>query len=321
MKIFFGLLLLMVSLNGCDDGDLILETIDFDDATTQSCSTNNILYRLNEKEALLLEIEKSVFKNEPTPIGKPIEITISSTNRVLYRFYNGKVATDNICETIPPATPIVVDQWTATGGTIQIFTTAIKTTNATTNSTKITGYNHNIIFKNITFSRANGTQVYEIFSFGNYVIADTKTTIPFTFDETLEKCTANTPNLLYNYNSNEALTLNIDPSLLINEVTPLNAPRIGVLSDSSNVLKYRLYAGLLPIGYFCNSTIPTTPTVDQEWSAVAGITNTSGVIEVTTTTSGTGYKHTIVLKKVTLQKGTNDFYLGDSFVYGEIVTN
>ena len=319
MKIFFGLLLLMVSLNGCDDGDLILETIDFDDATTQSCSTNNILYRLNEKEALLLEIPKSVFKNEPTPVGEPIEITISSTNRVLYRFYNGKVATDNICETIPPATPNVVDQWTATGGTIQIFTTAIKTTNATTNSTKITGYNHNIIFKNITFSKTNGTQVYEIFSFGNYIT--TGATIPFTFDETIEKCTANTPNLLYNYNSNEALTLNIDPSLLANEITPLNTPRIGVLSDSNNVLKYRLYAGLLTAGYFCNSSIPTTPIVDQEWSAVAGIANTSGIIEVTTTTSGTGYKHTIVLKKVTLKKGTNDFYLGDSFVYGEIVTN
>ena len=319
MKRFFGLLLLLVSLNGCDDGDLILETINFDDATTQSCSTNNVLYRLNEKEALIIEIPKSVFTSEPTPVGEPTEITISSTNRVLYRFYNGKVATDNICETIPPATPNVVDQWTATGGTIQIFTTAIKTTNATTNSTKITGYNHNIIFKNITFSKTNGTQVYEIFSFGNYIT--TGATIPFTFDETIEKCTANTPNLLYNYNSNEALTLNIDPSLLANEITPLNTPRIGVLSDSNNVLKYRLYAGLLTAGYFCNSSIPTTPIVDQEWSAVAGIANTSGIIEVTTTTSGTGYKHTIVLKKVTLKKGTNDFYLGDSFVYGEIVTN
>lgn len=320
MKRFFGLLLLLVSLNGCDDGDLILETINFDDATTQSCSTNNVLYRLNEKEALLLEIQKSFFKNEPTPVGKPIEIAVGDDNRVFYRFYNGKVTTDNICETIPPATPSVIDQWTATGGTIQIFTTAIKATNTTTNSTKITGYNHNIIFKNITFSKTNGiAQRYDNFTFGNYVISITS--LPFNFDETLEKCTANTPNLLYKYNSNEALTLNIAPSLLVNEVTPLNAPRIGLLSDSNNVLKYRLYSGLLPTSYFCNSTIPTTPIIDQEWSAVSGIANTNGIIEVTTTTNGTGYKHTIVLKKVTLKKGNNDFYLGDSFIYGDVLTN
>lgn len=318
MKRFFGLLLLVLSLNGCDDGDLILETIDFDDATTLSCSTNNVLYRLNEKEALLLEIPKSIFQNEPTPVNEPIEISIGGDNRVIYRFYNGVVATDNICETIPPATPSVVDQWTATGGTIQIYTTSVKTTNTTTNSTKITGYNHNIVFKNITFSKTNGTQVYENFTFGNYVT--TITSLPFNFDQTIEKCEVNTPNLIYNYNSNEALTLEIDPSLLKNEDTPLNSPRTGLLSDSNNILKYRFYNGLLTAGYFCNSSLPSTPIIDQEWNAVAGVAVTSGIIEVTTTTNSPGFKHTIVLKKVTFKKGSNDFYLGDSFIYGEILT-
>lgn len=319
MKRFFGLLLLVLSLNGCDDGDLILETIDFNDATTQSCSTNNVLYRLNEKEALLLEIPKTIFKNEPTPADEPIEVSIGGDNRVIYRFYNGVVATDNICETIPPATPNVVDQWTAAGGTIQIYTSAVKTTNTTTNSTKITGYNHNIVFKNITFSKTNGTQVYENFTFGNYVT--TITSLPFNFDQTLEKCETNTPNLLYNFNSNEALTLEIDPSLLENNSTPLNSPRTGLLSDSNNILKYRFYNGLLTAGYFCNSSLPSTPIIDQEWNAVSGVAVTSGIIEVTTTTNSPGFKHTIVLKKVTLKKGNNDFYLGDSFIYGEILTD
>jgi hypothetical protein len=319
MKRFLGLLVLVLLLNGCDDGDLILENIDFEDATTQSCSANNILYRLNEKEALLLEIDKTLFKNEPTPTGKPIEITIGQNNRVIYRFYNGLVSSDNICETIPPATPNVVDQWTATGGTIQIYTTAVKTTNTTTNSTKITGYNHNIIFKNITFSKTNGTQVYENFSFGNFT--STITPLPFNFNQPIEKCIVNTPNLIYTFNGSEALTLEIDPSLLANEITPLNSPRTGLLSESNNILKYRLYSGLLTIGYFCNSTIPSTPIIDQEWNAVSGVTNTSGIIEVTTTTSGSGFKHTITLKKVTLKKGNNDFYLGDSYNFGEILTN
>jgi hypothetical protein len=319
MKRIVGLLILVLLLNGCDDGNLVLETINFEDATTQSCSTNNILYKLKEKEALLLEIPTSSFTNEPTEIGTPAEITIGGSNRVVYRFYNGTVAANNICETIPPATPSVTDQWTATGGTIQITTTAIKTSNTTDNSTKITGYNHNIVFKNITFAKANGTQVYETFPFGDYVT--TATSLPFGFDKTIERCAVNTLNLLYNYTSSEALTLNIDPSLIINAVTPLNAPRTGLIGSSTNILTYRLYAGLVTGSYFCNTTIPSTPVVSQEWNAIAGVSGISGIIEVTTTTSGTAFKHTIVIKKATLKKGNSDFSLGDNYIYGDLLTN
>lgn len=319
MKRIVGLLVLLLLLNGCDDGNLVLETINFEDAITQSCSTNNILYKLKEKEALLLEIPTSSFTNEPTEIGTPTEITIGGSNRVVYRFYNGTVAANNICETIPPATPSVTDQWTATGGTIQIITTAIKTTNTTDNSTRISGYNHNIVFKNITFTKANGTQVYETFPFGDYLT--TTTSLPFGFDETTERCTANTPNLLYNYTGSEALTLDIDPSLIDNNVTPLNSPRTGILGTTTNKLTYRLYAGLIPTSYFCNTSIPTTPAISQEWNAIAGVSGISGIVEITTTTNGTGFKHTIVLKKATLKKGNSDFSLGDSYIYGDLLTN
>ena len=319
MKRIVGLLALLLLLNGCDDGNLVLETINFEDAITQSCSTNNILYKLKEKEALLLEIPTSSFTNEPTEIGTPTEITIGGSNRMVYRFYNGTVAANNICETIPPATPSVTDQWTATGGTIQIITTAIKTTNTTDNSTRISGYNHNIVFKNITFTKANGTQVYETFPFGDYVT--TTTSLPFGFDETTERCTANTPNLLYNYTGSEALTLDIDPSLIDNNVTPLNSPRTGILGTTTNKLTYRLYAGLIPTSYFCNTSIPTTPDISQEWNAIAGVSGISGIVEVTTTTNGTGFKHTIALKKATLKKGNSDFSLGDSYIYGDLLTN
>lgn len=319
MKRIVGLLVLLLLLNGCDDGNLVLETINFEDAITQSCSTNNILYKLKEKEALLLEIPTSSFTNEPTEIGTPTEITIGGSNRVVYRFYNGTVAANNICETIPPATPSVTDQWTATGGTIQIITTAIKTTNTTDNSTRISGYNHNIVFKNVTFTKANGTQVYETFPFGDYLT--TTTSLPFGFDETTERCTSNTPNLLYNYSGSEALTLDIDPSLIDNTVTPLNSPRTGILGTTTNKLTYRLYAGLIPTSYFCNTSIPTTPAISQEWNAIAGVSGISGIVEITTTTNGTGFKHTIVLKKATLKKGNSDFSLGDSYIYGDLLTN
>ena len=317
MKRFLGLLICVVAFNSCDDGDLILEDINFDDVSTQSCSTNDILYKLKEKEALLLEISKSVFVNEPTVPGTPTVIDIeNSTNQVVYRFYNGTIATENICNTIPPALPNVSDQWTASSGKIEIITTTIKTTDATNNSTRITGYNHNITFKNITFDKATGPQTYETFPFGDYITPPTNT-LPFAFEQVVKQCA--TSKQLYNRTSSEALTIdNIDPALIVNTETPLNTPRTAIIGSINNKLTYRLYSnGVLTDDYFCNSTVPVLPSISEEWNALSG-----GIIEVTTIKNGTtAYKHTIVLKNVVLKKGNSDFKLGDSFPYGDLITS
>ncbi len=312
MKRVVSLLVFALLLNGCDDGDLIQEDISFEDVATQNCTTNNIIYKLKDTEALILEVVGFTFPTET----KSQELDISASNRVLYRFYNGAVTSSTICETIPPATPIVVDQWTTSGGKIVINTTAVKTTNTTDNSTKITGYNHNITFKNITFVKSNGTQVYETFPFGDYVISATP--LPFAFNKTLEQCSSSKQ--LYDYNSSEALILDIDPTLIVNEATPLNAPRAGLISNTKNKLTYRLFSGLLTGAYFCNTTFPATPAVSEEWIAVAGVANESGIVEVTTTTLGTGFKHTVVLKKAKMKKGSSDFILGENYIYGELLT-
>ena len=319
MKRVVSLLFFALLLNGCDDGDLIQEDINFEDVATQSCSTNDILYKLKDKESLILEIPKTsfTFPTEPSLVGEPTIIDISTTNRLVYRFYNGTVSSDNICETIPPATPLVTDQWTAaTGGKIQIFTTAVKTVSATDNSTKITGYNHNIVFKNVTFTKSNGTSLRrETFPFGDYKITLT-TPLPSTFNKTLKQCP--TSKQISDHTSSEALTLDIDANLL--STTLLNTPKTGLISDTTNKLTYRIYSGLLTDDYFCTTPVPATPTISQEWNAVAGVSNVSGIVEVTTTTNGTGFKHTIVLKKVTMKKGTNDFSFGDNYLYGELLT-
>lgn len=318
MKRFLGLLICVVAFNSCDDGNLILEDINFEDVDTQSCSTNDILYKLKEKEALLLEIPKSVFVNEPTVPGTPTLIDIdNTTNQVVYRFYNGTIATENICSTIPPAMPNVTDQWTASSGKIQIITTTIKSTDATNNSTRITGYNHNITFKNITFDKGDGTNIkHETLSFGDYPTPPTNT-LPFDFEQVVKQCSA--IKQLYNRTSSEALTIdNIDPALIVNKETPPNAPRTAVIGSVNNKLTYRLYSnGVLTDAYFCNTTVPVLPSISEEWNAVNG-----GIIEVTTVQNGTtAYKHTIVLKNVVLKKGNSDFKLGDSFPYGDLITS
>lgn len=319
MKKALSLFVLLTLFNSCDDGNLTQEDISFDDVSVQTCTNNDIIYKLKEQEALIMEIDKTYFPTEVTEENDTIELNIStSTNRVIYRFYNGTVASDNICETIAPATPVINEQWTATDGVIQIVTTAKKTTDETTGATEITGYNHNIIFKNITFAKPNGTQVYETFAFGDYTT--TITALEFDFDETLEKCSSS--NEVYNYNSSEALVLTIDPNLILNEATPSNSPRTGLIGTTTNTLIYNLYTGGVLTGdYFCQSTTPTSPTISEQWTAVTGVSNVSGIIEVTTTTNVPGsYKHTIVLKNVSLQKGVVSFNLGSSYTLGDLYT-
>jgi hypothetical protein len=319
MKRVFSLLVFVLLLNGCDDGNLTLETIDFEDAATLSCSNNNIIFKLKPSEALLLEIPKTTFVNEPTVPSSPIVLDIdNTTNRVIYRFYDGTVSLENICNTIPPAKPFVSDQWVATSGKIEITTTIISAAGSIAGSTKITGYNHRIVFKNITFAKTNGEQRYETFVFGDYVT--TIDPLPFNFDKTVDQCSNKKD--VYNYNGGEAFTIdNLDPTLIVNVETPVNTPRIALIGDVINKLTYRLYNGVLTPSYFCNLIPPPIPLIKEEWNGVKGVANTSGIIEVSTIKSGTtAFKHTIVIKNATLKKGNSSFKLGDVYTYGELIT-
>jgi hypothetical protein len=303
----------------CNDGDVIEQEINFDDVTAAKCTDNDIVYKINDAEALLVELPDGTFTTEPNDILTPTQISIGTTsNRVVYRFYNGTVGVDNICETIQPATPSIKQEWQATSGTISIVTTPVKTTNTTENSTRITGYNHNIVFKNITFDTGSGSQVYETLTFGDYVISTSALSV--SFDKVLDICSAT--NTVYDFNTSEALMLDIDPALIENEVTASGNPRTGLIGITTNKLTYRLFSELLTDSYFCVSPTPSAPALEEEWAGIEGESGVSGIIEVTTTSNGpNSFLHTITLKKVTLFKGNNSFLLGDSYDFGELITN
>ncbi|MBK0368858.1 hypothetical protein [Flavobacterium agrisoli] len=320
MKKIFCIAFLTLVLNGCDDGNLNVDTINFEDASVQSC-TNGIIYKLNENESMLLQMPEGAIVDEPSETNTPLQYNINnSTYRVIYRAYNGTVSADNICSTIPPALPNVTDQWTATGGIIEIFTTQNTTTDETNNSTRITGYTHNIKFKNITFQKTDGPQVYNEFDFGEYVTSVAALNLSFQPSRTNQCATSKQ---LYNYTSSSSITIdNIDPNLIKNEVTVPGTPRTGLITSTTNKLTYKTFSeGVLSESYFCQTTTPILPVVSQTWLGVDGVANQSGVIEVVTETNGpNAFKHTITLKSTTLKKGNSTFKLGDSFLFGELNT-
>ena len=316
MKRILCILSLLFFITACDDGNLTVDVIDFTEVTAQKCSAKDVIYKVKDAEMLFIEIPASTFTENETLVGAPIQVSINATNKVTYRKYDGSVSSSNICPTIPDATPNLKEQWNATSGIIQITSTAIKSTNSTDNSTRITGYTYNIVFKNITFQKPTGPQVYETFPFGNY--ATTVSPLAFGFNEEVDKSACSTK--IYDFSGGEVFTLDVADyaTLFANEVP--TTPRTALIC-STNKLSYRLYSGAITNAYFCATTIPTTPTLLQQWNAIDGIEATSGIIEVSTTTLGAEFQHTIRLKKVTLKKENSSFSLGDDYLFGTLITN
>ena len=151
-------------LQACDNGDITLESFNFDTVDVQECTTNDLVFKINGEELLLLNIPASSFANVETPDGSPRTISVSASNQIIYRIYSGNVTSTNICATIPPASPVVEQEWNATGGTIEIITDALYDTDGIT----VTGYTHNIKFVNVNFSGPSNSFSFTEYLFGNY---------------------------------------------------------------------------------------------------------------------------------------------------------
>lgn len=312
MKRILGILSLLLFITACDDGDLTVDVIDFSEVTAQKCSLKDVIYKIKDSEMMYLEIPAATFVENETLPNAPIQIAINATNKVTYRKYNNTVTANNICPTIPDGNPNVTEQWNAVDGTIQITATAIKTTNSTTNATRISGYKYYIVLKNVTFDKPSGPQVYETFVFGNYTTNISQ--LAFGFDAEADKSSCD--NRIFNFNGSEAIIFDSADyaTLFANAVT--TTPRTALIS-ATNKLTYQLFVNTVNDASFCTNT---PPALSQEWNAVAGVEGTSGIIEVTTTTLGASFLHTIHLKRVSLKKGNTEFSLGDDYIFGSIIT-
>lgn len=317
MKRIVGVLMIFLFITACDDGDLTVDVIDFTEVPALKCDNKDLIYKVKDAEMLFIEMPASTFTPNQTLDAEPTLLPLSNTVKVTYRKYASTTSALNICPTAPDATPNLLEQWNATSGTIAITATAIKTTNATTGFETITGYRYYIVFQNITFQKPSGVdQTYETFIFGNY--STNVSPLAFGFNEEVDKSTCSTK--IYDFSGSEVFTLDVAnyTTLFASEVT--TTPR-RVLISATNKLSYQLYSNAITNAYFCATTMPATPTLTQQWDAVNGILDTSGIIEVTTAELLTGFQHTIRLRNVTLKKENSVFTLGDDYLFGTLVTN
>ncbi|MCM5663514.1 hypothetical protein [Galbibacter mesophilus] len=119
---FFGLLMFLL---GCDDGDFIIEQLDFDETDVQEpCLDGTVtLFKISEakNEALIIQLApNSVDFTEVEVLEFPIN---NNTNKVLYRILDNEVTPAYFCQSVPPTSPLVTEEWYSPSGTIRITTT------------------------------------------------------------------------------------------------------------------------------------------------------------------------------------------------------
>jgi len=325
MKKFLGLLFLVCLLNGCDDGDATVDAITFNEVDAKSC--NLLVYKVTENQAMIIKLPQNTnaFLNDPTPTGQPRVKSIGVDINVTFRTYSGPITDDVICASPPPISPIATTEWIATAGTVEITTSAVYTDPDTeTGQQKITRYRHAVVFKNIKFAKPDGTdQSYSDYNFGNFFTNPTNT-LPLNFDpQEVALCPAT--NTIYNAKNGgkEGLFIkNFDPALL--STANLGVPKTANITQDANRVNYRYFSTTLASGgneaYFCSpsTTLTTPPATAEDWIALDG-DGTNGVIEVTTSTFGSGYVHTIRLKGVTFRKANSLFYYGNDILIGELI--
>lgn len=111
--------LLIFMLSGCNDGDIITTSFDFEGSNLQYCDGGDasLFYKLNasglEGVALRLTNQQGNFQQTQT-----IEVNLDENNNFFtYRIFNAEVDGSYFCAEIPPTQPEVVSEFLANSGT------------------------------------------------------------------------------------------------------------------------------------------------------------------------------------------------------------
>ncbi|WP_129749726.1 hypothetical protein [Flavobacterium beibuense] len=282
----------------CDDGDMTFKSFDFGDATLQYCSQNNLIYKVNGTEMLILDIPSSYFANvESGEEGE--DIVIGNNNKVIYRNYNSTANSSVICSDIPPSSPIVVEEWNASaGGTLKIITEKLDNNS----------YQHIIKIVYLEFINGEQSTVIENQNFGTYT---TEPSYNFEFitdsngnEIDVLHCDGDA-GLIFKYNASyEALKLDLTPevknTLFINEVTQEDEYRVYEFDENNRII-FDIYSGSLSSDVICSNVPPVNPVTLERWNG------DGGEIRVRTTISEIdgSYEHHIALVGITFINSGN----------------
>ena len=124
MKKLLIIFCLITALTSCDDGDLIVISLDFESENLETCGEagSYVFFKINNdaQESISLRLGTT---NELFLSSSTIEYPLDGTNDyVNYRKYDGNISTSYFCNNIPPTSPLVITDYLGASGTATIVT-------------------------------------------------------------------------------------------------------------------------------------------------------------------------------------------------------
>ena len=122
MKKLFTFLTLFLLLS-CSDGNIDVPGFDFSGIkpAVQRCNEDKlVIYSINDTEALILELKEkndTLFINEGT---YTYNLKETGTDKITYRTFDAKPTSSYFCQSVPPTTPMTLNEWTGTNGELII---------------------------------------------------------------------------------------------------------------------------------------------------------------------------------------------------------
>jgi hypothetical protein len=147
------LFLIFISVTACSDGELQIESIDFDDVALDFCGTpttdTELLFKRKDAEALVLDLQPGLLRNEVS--GDTLESSLPGQSQLIYRIFSEDVTEAYFCDAIPPVVPTVREDIPAAAGSVFIYTSQ--------NPSDSTRFEHRIWFRNVSFVNEAGERL------------------------------------------------------------------------------------------------------------------------------------------------------------------
>lgn len=124
-KNFFLAVLFFPIFSGCDDGEVIVTSFDFNNYELRSCGTaeNLVFYKVNPQVFQSISLKLSTPDNLYSSEGiKEFGLNGSSVY-ANYRTYDGPLGNNYFCSSVPPISPKVETDYKASSGTAELLIT------------------------------------------------------------------------------------------------------------------------------------------------------------------------------------------------------
>ncbi len=126
------LIILLVLFTSCNDGDIIVNNFEFEDASIKSCDKvgrPKVFFKINIEDVFesisLVTNNASVSDSASiltTKTENVIRFALDNNNKINYRIYDGTITREYFCNTLPPSSPKVLQEFVSVGGTVVITT-------------------------------------------------------------------------------------------------------------------------------------------------------------------------------------------------------